>query len=457
MPRANKLPKYALFDFNDGSVETGTSSLIDVECDGDETSDRNFPYDVSHFVFWPHRPSKNAEEEEIVKLKQCAKILLFGNDLILLKHYRDQLADEILPVASFGKIREKIWEKTDKPDEKINGQIQIALGSGERQSKRLKEKKYMSEETRDTSKPKTAKQSVVRKTGVKKKHDIQKSEDILKKITEQKALFDNFDEKPSDHTFQEPVKRKRTSECSGDSTATTLLETDGVRSAGRAGSEVNKFISSPKTRKLSSSSVFSPATSDEESSDGPEKKSISNADLSTSAFEVGGWRLRLEALKAEMIQKSCDDIQSLKDKVRYLQEENDNLKCKLKFCEEFTNVRTWIDQLIAKQKANKQLSSSSESSSDVIATVSKIDEPPRNCSEAEAAKLESKIDLENPLFIEAQFPITEKVIDSIPLKIKNPTNALSLLFYVLCIRKNILQHTLWVPTSLVNHQWMKRN
>ncbi|XP_045030875.1 uncharacterized protein LOC123473703 [Daphnia magna] len=449
MPRANKLPKYALFDFNDGSVETGTSSLIDVECDGDETSDRNFPYDVSHFVFWPHRPAKNAEEEEIVKLKQCAKILLFGNDLIQLKHYRDQLADEILPVASFGKIREKIWEKTDKPDEKINGQIQIALGSGERQSKRLKEKKYSSEETRDTSKPKTAKQSVVRKTGVKKKHDIQKSEDTLKKITEQKALFDNFDEKPSDHTFQEPVKRKRTSEFSGESTATTQLETDGVRSAGRAGSEVNKFISSPKTRKLSSSSAFSPATSDEESSDGPEKKSISNAALSTSAFEVGGWRLRLEALKAEMNQKSSDDIQSLKDKVRYLQEENDNLKCKLKFCEEFNNVRTWIDQLIAKQKANKQLSSSSESSSDVIATVSKIDEPPRNCSEA--AKLESKIDLENPLFIEAQFPITEKVIDSIPSKNKKSDQR-----FVAALLRLIYPEE-YLATSLVNHQWMKRN
>ena len=108
----------------------------------------------------------------------------------------------------------------------------------------------------------------------------------------------------------------------------------------------------------------------------------------------------LSALKAEMKQKSSDEIQSLKDKVRYLQEENDKLKCKLKFYEvipwqcalfyrttciypithycfliitnwlfsEFTNVRTWIDQLIAKQ----QLSSPS----DVIATVSKIDEPP---------------------------------------------------------------------------------
>ena len=46
------------------------------------------------------------------------------------------------------------------------------------------------------------------------------------------ALFDNVDEKPSDHIFQEPVKKKRNRECSGESTAsTTQLETDGVRSA----------------------------------------------------------------------------------------------------------------------------------------------------------------------------------------------------------------------------------
>ena len=48
MPPVNNLPKYALFDFHDGSVETGTSDLIGVECD--ETSDRNFAYGVSHFV-----------------------------------------------------------------------------------------------------------------------------------------------------------------------------------------------------------------------------------------------------------------------------------------------------------------------------------------------------------------------------------------------------------------------
>lgn len=80
MPRVTKLPKYALFDFSDGTVETESSSLIDVECGGDNT-DRNFNYDVSHFVFWPHRPSKNATE--VVKLKQCAKILLLGSKYIL--------------------------------------------------------------------------------------------------------------------------------------------------------------------------------------------------------------------------------------------------------------------------------------------------------------------------------------------------------------------------------------
>jgi hypothetical protein len=67
-----------LFDFHDGSVETGTRGLIDVECD--ETSERNFAYD---FVYWPHRPSKKTEEEEVVKLRQSAKILLFGSKCIL--------------------------------------------------------------------------------------------------------------------------------------------------------------------------------------------------------------------------------------------------------------------------------------------------------------------------------------------------------------------------------------
>ena len=82
-----------------------------------------------------------------------------------------------------------IWEKTDKPEDIINGQIQIALGSGERQSKRLREKKDSDEESRKTITSKTTKTSVVRKPGVKKKYDVQKSEDTLKKITEQKVTF----------------------------------------------------------------------------------------------------------------------------------------------------------------------------------------------------------------------------------------------------------------------------
>jgi hypothetical protein len=43
------------------------------------------------------------------------------------------------------------------------------------------------------------------------------------------ALSVNFDEKPSDH--EPSVKKRRTSEISEESTATTQLETDDVRSA----------------------------------------------------------------------------------------------------------------------------------------------------------------------------------------------------------------------------------
>lgn len=70
----------------------------------------------------------------------------------------------------------KVFEKSERKSGrkltnlriKINGQIQIALGSGERQSRRLREKKDSSEESRKTITPKTTKTSVVRKLGVKK-------------------------------------------------------------------------------------------------------------------------------------------------------------------------------------------------------------------------------------------------------------------------------------------------
>ena len=45
------------------------------------------------------------------------------------------------------------------------------------------------------------------------------------------ALFGNFDEKPSDHTPRAISQKKRTIEFSEESTATTQLEIDGVRSA----------------------------------------------------------------------------------------------------------------------------------------------------------------------------------------------------------------------------------
>jgi len=80
MPPLIKLPKYALFDFDDGTVDTGASSLIDIV--DYEISDQTFDYDASHVIFWPNRPLKNSSQEEIVKLKQCGKILLFGSKYI---------------------------------------------------------------------------------------------------------------------------------------------------------------------------------------------------------------------------------------------------------------------------------------------------------------------------------------------------------------------------------------
>jgi hypothetical protein len=81
MPPTNRLPKYALYDFDDGTVATGLSSLIDVA--SAEVSENYFRYDESHIVFWPNRPTKSCNEEDILKLKQCAKILLFSSKLFI--------------------------------------------------------------------------------------------------------------------------------------------------------------------------------------------------------------------------------------------------------------------------------------------------------------------------------------------------------------------------------------
>lgn len=73
MPCTNKLPKYALYNFDDGTVATGLSCLIDMA--SAEVSDHDFDYNESHIVFLPNRQTKNNTEQDVIKLKQCAKIL----------------------------------------------------------------------------------------------------------------------------------------------------------------------------------------------------------------------------------------------------------------------------------------------------------------------------------------------------------------------------------------------
>jgi hypothetical protein len=50
MPCTNKLPKFALYNFDDGTVATGLSCLIDMA--SAEVSDNDFDYNESHLVFW---------------------------------------------------------------------------------------------------------------------------------------------------------------------------------------------------------------------------------------------------------------------------------------------------------------------------------------------------------------------------------------------------------------------
>ncbi len=99
MPPLIKLPKYALFDFDDGTVDTGASSLIDIV--DYEISDQTFDYDASHVIFWPNRPLKNSSQEEIVKLKQCGKILLFGSKYISTSKFMCLISRLLLTKAMF--------------------------------------------------------------------------------------------------------------------------------------------------------------------------------------------------------------------------------------------------------------------------------------------------------------------------------------------------------------------
>ena len=76
-PRVNKWPKYALFDFNNGSVETGLSSMIDMEC-ADDTTDENLSNKCSNWQ--PTESNENGlGEEAMTKLNGSHQVLLNDN------------------------------------------------------------------------------------------------------------------------------------------------------------------------------------------------------------------------------------------------------------------------------------------------------------------------------------------------------------------------------------------
>ncbi|XP_045027979.1 uncharacterized protein LOC123471122 [Daphnia magna] len=75
----------------------------------------------------------------------------------------------------------------------------------------------------------------------------------------------------------------------------------------------------------------------------------------------------LSSLKASMLMGqapvSTEDVQHLKSKIRALVEENDRLKKDLKFFQEFSSVKAWVDQLIFKQQYIQQLQKNGECAS----------------------------------------------------------------------------------------------
>lgn len=210
MPPVNKLPKYALYDFDDITEETVFSSLI-AETTSD-MSDETFDYDNFHIVFWPNRPPKNGTNEEILKSKQCAKILLFiskywplsvntlsefryfiknvslSDDLGQLKHYRDQLADDIISIHKFPLIRKKLLSKST-----VENKVPSYPGAGERQSRRLKAQKLLNEgEPAQSSSQakKPSKSSVLKKASIaksKKECDSSHNNTTLEMIAQQKV------------------------------------------------------------------------------------------------------------------------------------------------------------------------------------------------------------------------------------------------------------------------------
>ncbi|KAK4017546.1 hypothetical protein OUZ56_032958 [Daphnia magna] len=339
MPSTKKLPKYALYDFDDGTVATGLSCLIDIA--SAEVSDQDFDYNESHTVFWPNRPIKSSTEQDVIKLKQCAKILLFSNDISIVKQYRDQLLDEIVSVELFPKIRMKVWEKSTAVEESCAEKLF----------------KFFSNDHPPPKKNRKACESF-------------NNENTLAKIVQQKSLLCNNTQrdKPGSppptvtvaEIHAEPISlsgksRKRSHSVYSDKEE---RNDDGSTSESNSGCFTLQKLTPAKKKP-----VFPERTDelvDEEECEDVVPTSTRTDNLQ-SEVEV------LSSLKASMLMGqvpvSTEDVQHLKSKIHALVEENDRLKKDLKFFQEFSSVKAWVDQLIFKQQYIQQLQKNGECAS----------------------------------------------------------------------------------------------
>ncbi|XP_045035499.1 uncharacterized protein LOC123476820 [Daphnia magna] len=369
MPTTKKLPKYALYDFDDGTVATGLSCLIDIA--SADVSDQDFDYNESHTVFWPSRPIKSSTEQDVIKLKQCAKILLFSNDISILKQYRDQLSDEIVAVELFPKIRMKVWEKSTAVEESCPG-------GASRQSRRLKERKQNGasekEHADDQSKKNSSNSSLLTTHPPPKRSrkacESFNNENTLAKIVQQKSLLLNNTQrdKPGSppptvtvaEIHAEPISLSGNSRKRSHSVYSDKEERndDGSTSESNSGCFTLQKLT-PAKKKLVFPETTDELVDEEECED--VVPTLTRTDNLQSEVEV------LSSLKASMLMGqapvSTEDVQHLKSKIRALVEENDRLKKDLKFFQEFGSVKAWVDQLIFKQQYIQQLQKNGECAS----------------------------------------------------------------------------------------------
>lgn len=101
------------------------------------------------------------------------------------------MTDEILSADTFVKIREKLWEKNNLSADDNKGKSYP--GPGERQSKRLKEKKDVTDDEPSKAKTSTVKPlkpSVAKNKKGKTKCDLLNSKETLQKIADQKVAIE---------------------------------------------------------------------------------------------------------------------------------------------------------------------------------------------------------------------------------------------------------------------------